>query len=347
MNTVGSIYSKVKITAVVSETKEAKTFELLPLDDWNAGYEAGQFITFVFAEGEKEDRRSYSFSSAPLLHEPMRVTVKRIANGEYSRRLIDHAKPGDILTTSGISGYFRLPGSYSQIDQFFFLAAGSGITPVYSLLKTILHTTALPVILIYSNRSENDTIFYNELLQLQQKFKDRLIIEYLYSHSWHVYKRRLSKSLLNTLLEQNNTPLQSTLFYMCGPANYMLMAEISLITAGVPKENIKKENFNTRKHIFKPQPPDINIHSAKVIINNAEYEFPVQYPDTILSAAKKLNIHLPYSCEAGNCGSCTATCISGKTWMAYNEVLTDSEIAKGKVLTCQAYPVEGDVVIRF
>jgi ring-1,2-phenylacetyl-CoA epoxidase subunit PaaE len=127
----------------------------------------------------------------------------------------------------------------------------------------------------------------------------------------------------------------------------MLMAGISLITAGVPEGNIKKENFNTRKHTIKPVPPDTAIHNVKLNINGSAYEFPVQYPDTILSAAKKLNIHLPYSCEAGNCGSCTATCIQGKTWMAYNEVLTDEEIQKGKVLTCQGYPIEGDIEIEF
>src|SRR5690242_15414795 len=89
MNIPASIYSNVKITAIISETDDAKTFELSPLNGWDALYEAGQFITLVFSKGKKEDRRSYSFSSAPILNEPMRITVKRIANGEYSRRLID------------------------------------------------------------------------------------------------------------------------------------------------------------------------------------------------------------------------------------------------------------------
>lgn len=347
MNASGSIYSSIRVTSVISETEDAKTFELTPLNNREMIYEAGQFITLVFSKKNKEDRRSYSFSSAPVLREPMRITVKRIANGEYSRQLIDHTKAGDILTTSGISGFFRLPQNYAGVDQFFFLAAGSGITPVFSLLKTVLHSTDAPVVLVYSNRSEKDTIFHKELMHLQQKFKSRFMIEFLYSHSWHTYKRRLSKALLNTLLENYNIPLAGTLFYLCGPANYMLMAEISLITAGVPKENIKKENFNTRKHLIKPVPPDSAAHQVKLAINNMHYEFTVQYPDTILATAKKLNIHLPYSCEAGNCGSCTATCISGKTWMAHNEVLTDDEIEKGKVLTCQGYPIDGDIILKF
>src|SRR5437868_6284695 len=111
MNRTNSIYHDVRITKIISETADTKTFELTPFGDWNPEYEAGQFITLVFKKKNREDRRSYSFSSAPLLQEPMRITVRRMPNGEYSRQLIDHAKVGDTLTTSGISGFFRLPGS--------------------------------------------------------------------------------------------------------------------------------------------------------------------------------------------------------------------------------------------
>lgn len=346
MNKENSIYRTYEVVKVISETDNAKSFELQPSDGTGINYEAGQFITLVFRKGEKEDRRSYSFSSAPALKEPMGITVKRVVNGEYSRQLLNRIKVGDILTSSGVAGFFRLPKEFSHVDQFVFLAAGSGITPAYSLLKTILYTSEAPIILFYSNHSERETIFHNELIELQKKFYQRLKIEFLYSHP-DKQRRRLSKLLLNSLLEKYKIPLTQSLFYLCGPADYMLMAGISLITAGVPEVNIKKENFNTRKHTIKPAPPDTEAHRVQLSINNSSYEFTIQYPDTILSAAKKLNIHLPYSCEAGNCGSCTATCVSGKTWMAYNEVLTDEEIVKGKVLTCQGYPVEGDIVIEY
>lgn len=341
-----SIYRSFIITSVIDETINARSFEIKPADNNPVTYEAGQFITLVFPKPGKEDRRSYSFSSAPALGEPMRITVKRIPNGEYSRQLFNNIKPGDTLISSGISGFFRLPARPGQIRQFVFLAAGSGITPVYSLLKTILHTTKLPVVLIYSNSSEEETIFHSELLELSSRFPQRLKIEFLFSQSEN-QRRRLSKFLLHALLEEHAIPLQETLFYVCGPSNYMLVVSISLITAGVPREHIRKENFNTRQHLIKPLPPDTDAHQVKVTINNTQYEFTVQYPDTILAAAKKLHIQLPYSCEAGNCGSCTATCIQGATWMAYNEVLMDDEIKKGKVLTCQGYPVGGDVVLLY
>lgn len=342
----GSIYKTYIIEAVIDETDNAKSFEIKPVSPQEVSYEAGQFITLAFRKGDKEERRSYSFSSTPQLNEPMRITVKRIPNGEYSRQMLGHLKAGDTLISSGISGFFKLPDDLDSYSQLVFLAAGSGITPVFSLIKTVLHTTEQPVKLFYSNSSKEDTIFYEELLGLESTFGDRLKVEFLFSQPDHE-RRRLSQFLLHGLLKKYDIPVRDTLFYLCGPVNYMLVASISLITAGVPDEHIRKENFNTRPHSFKPLPPDKEARIVRVAIGNVSHEFVSAYPDTILSAAKKQNIHLPYSCEAGNCGSCTATCVEGQTWMAYNEVLTDDEIKKGKVLTCQAYPVGGDVKLEY
>lgn len=346
MSNETSIYNRFIVSAIIPETGNAKTFEIEPVNGKQPEYVAGQFITLVFKKGDGENRRSYSFSSSPLLGEPMRITIKRVTNGEYSRQLLSRVKVGDLLTSSGIAGFFKLPEDLSQFKQLMFLAAGSGITPVFALLKTALHTTDLPITLLYSNSSKEDTIFYNELRSLQTEFADRFSVEFLFSQS-ETTKRRFSKFLLNELLEQHTIPLQKTLFFLCGPESYMLVAGISLITAGVPSSHIKKENFNTRQHVFKPVPPDTEPHKVCVLLNGNRFEFNMQYPDTILAAAKKQNIHLPYSCEAGNCGSCTATCVKGMTWMAYNEVLMDDEIAKGKVLTCQGFPVGGDVELEF
>lgn len=345
MQNEGTIYRSFIVTDLVRETENAKTFIIEPADKTPVVYEAGQFITLVFRKRDKEDRRSYSFSSAPALNEPLCITVKKVENGEYSRQLLHRIRPGDVLMSSGIAGFFRLPDQPGNVEQFVFLAAGSGITPVYSLLKTVLHTTDKPVLLIYSNSSAGDTIFHEGLLKLSGQFPQRFRIEFLFSQG--PVKRRLSKFLLHQLLEEYRIALSETLFYVCGPSIYMIVVSISLITVGVPEKNIRKENFNTRPHTFKPIPPDTDAHKVEVFVNNSRYEFISQYPDTILAAAKKQQIRLPYSCEAGNCGSCTATCTEGQTWMAYNEVLTDQEVRQGKVLTCQAFPVGGDVVLKF
>src|SRR5690606_27325482 len=133
-----------------------------------------------FKAGGEEVRRSYSISSAPSLNEPLRITVKRIANGEYSRWLIDKAKEGDMLLVAGISGFFTLPPFMIPGKPIVFFAAGSGITPVYALIKTILHHHAdVPVFLIYSNTAPETTIFYKELKLLENEFNERFRIHFL------------------------------------------------------------------------------------------------------------------------------------------------------------------------
>ena len=236
----------------------------------------------------------------------------------------------------------------ANLEQLFFLAAGSGIAPVYSLIRYALQKWSdVSITLIYSNRHEKDVIFFEALQSLQNQYTDRFNIEWLLSSNNNIYKARLSNYLLNILLRKYKAAANNTLFYMCGPFDYMLMIQITLLSYGVPIKNIYKEQFSTLPRIVKPVPPDTSKHNATIQIGNKEYELSVQYPSTILAAAKAQNIMLPYSCEAGRCGSCTAKCTIGNVWMAYNEVLTDDEIAKGRVLVCQAYPVGGDVVIEY
>lgn len=343
-----SIYNSVQVTRIIRETANAATFELQPLNGWQPVCYAGQFITLVFVRNGTEERRSYSLSSSPELNEPMRITIKRVENGMYSRHLLDHTREGDIFVTSGINGYFRLPEQPPADTQLFFLAAGSGITPIYSLIKTALYTTNLSITLIYSNRTEKETIFHTPLQLLQQTYQQRLHIELLQSEIQDVYKSRLSNWLLLQLIGKLvKTTLSNCLFYLCGPFEYMRTISITLLTEGVATAAIKKEDFSSVKPARKPQPPDTDAHQVHIHIAGQAYDVAVQYPNSILAAAKAKGISLPYSCEAGRCGSCTATCTSGDIWMAYNEVLMDDEIAKGRILTCQGYPVHGDAEIYF
>ena len=335
-----------KISHIIPETKDAKTFVLQPTDNTTPHYKAGQFVTLVFNTKFGEKRRSYSISSSPDLNESLSITVKKVENGEFSRYLIGHKKEGDILNSSGISGFFHLPDNIDNTDQFFFLAAGSGITPCYSIIKTLLTATTKNVVLIYSNRQQSDTIFYKQLQLLQQQYPRQFQICFLFSIHNDVYRSRLSNWLLQHLLKTYLlTEKARALFYLCGPFDYMQMVNITLLIEGIPSSNIRKENFNALPRKEQPAPPDKDAHVVTIHFENKSYQILVQYPDTILSAAKKMRIAIPYSCEAGRCGSCAATCIKGKIWMAYNEVLMDEEIVKGRILCCQAYPVDGEAEI--
>lgn len=339
-------FQKLTIKEIVKEAPGVRTFifennEQIP-------YHAGQFLTFVFEGISGEERRSYSICSSPDLKEPLSVSFKRVPNGKISRFLTDKIRKGDVLSVTGAAGQFVLPENISGYQQLFFFAAGIGITPVFSLIKTLLvKHPSIEVILIYSNTSPKTTVFYKELLELKKKHPGQFKLEFLFSSSPDLSKARLSKWLLPQLLEiYPNSDKSKQLFYTCGPFPYMRMVTITLIAEGYTAEQIKKENFDTQRPAFKIEPPDKEPHQVVLKADGKEFHFSCQYPQTILQAAKAQNIVLPYSCETGRCGSCILHCTSGKVWMSYNEVLTEKEIASGKVLTCTGYPIGGNVVLE-
>jgi ring-1,2-phenylacetyl-CoA epoxidase subunit PaaE len=335
------------IQKIIQETEEAVSFILSRTDGSPLLYKPGQFITLLFETAFGEKRRSYSFSSSPDLLEAPAITIKKISNGEFSRKLVDFAKPGDPLKASSINGLFTVPEILTGDKQFFFFAAGSGITPCFSIIKTLLYTTGFQVVLIYSNRSRAHTIFYNQLLELKSSFPNRFEIRFLFSELFDVYNSRLGKWLLPQLLEQyRKMDKNDLLFYVCGPWDYMQMVQLTLLSEDIPLHAIHKENFNAVPRLNKPKPPDTEPHQVTIQSGIGQSQFMVQYPDTILSVAKKNKIQIPYSCEAGRCGSCVAICTKGKVWMAYNEVLMDDEVAAGRFLCCQAYPVGGDIEVE-
>jgi ring-1,2-phenylacetyl-CoA epoxidase subunit PaaE len=335
------------IQEVKRESKDAVTLMLKRSDGLELRYEAGQFITLVFPTPFGEKRRSYSFSSAPSLGETPAITIKRVVTGEFSRKLVEQTRPGDRLQASAVSGLFKLTSNWKEISQHIFFAAGSGITPCFSLIKTILHDSSREVVLIYSNKNREQAIFHDKLIELQRAYPDRFQLRFLFSDLLDVFNSRLSKWLLPQLLEQYlKTDCQHIRCYLCGPWDYMRMVQLTLLAEGIPMQAIHKENFDTLPRLHKPAPPDKEAHEVLIREGETNYRLRVQYPQTILAAAKEKGIQIPFSCEAGRCGSCVATCTKGKVWMAYNEVLMDEEVSAGRFLSCQAYPVGGDIEIR-
>lgn len=347
MNEREKPYHRLRVKAIKEETKGFKTivFE----DGHNIWYKAGQYITLVRFEGVEEVRRSYSITSSPVLAEPLSIGVKRVENGVFSRQLIDRVQTGDELLSSGSGGFFVLPDATEHYLQLFFFAAGSGITPVLSLIKTALHAaTHYRIVLVYSSASVEKAVYLQELLTLQEQFADRFILETLFSNNADLSRARLHRDLLLWYREQFAGQEEgSTLYYICGPESYMRLCTYTLQEAGVNPARIRKENFyfsNVQKR--DASPPDKADHSALIRLGNDAYSIPVTYPDSILKAAKKQGLVLPYSCEAGRCGNCVAKCVSGTVWHSYNEVLTEKELGQGLVLTCVGHPVNGDVILQ-
>lgn len=344
-----SIFKPLIIKEIHEEIQDVNTFVLQETGAEKITYKAGQYLTLVDFDHHEEIRRSYSITSAPVLNEPLTIIVKRIENGAFSRRLLDFAKPGDTLLTSGSGGFFTLPDNIQNYRQVFFLAAGSGIAPIFSLLKSVLFSYPdVSAVLFYSNRSPEQTIFLKPLQHMEVAFAGRLKVEWIFSNvpdltQAHLYKERLQQFLHRYAA----APYHQILFYICGPESYMRMCTFSLQEEKVPRENIRKENFIAQKALpAKEIPPDRDMHRVTMHFHNEQYRLEVQYPDTILQAAKKQGIILPYSCETGRCGNCVARCLEGNVWLSYNEVLTEQELKQGLTLTCVGYPVQGDVVLE-
>lgn len=335
---------QLRITGVTQETTDTKSFTLQDIDG-NLHYEPGQFLTLLLP-GSPHVRRSYSLSSHPKVDDSLEVAVRRIANGQFSRWLFDYAQPGDIVQTIGASGFFTLPPDTSNVDLLF-LAAGSGITPIFSLIKEILLLRRQRVVLIYSNRSRESTIFSARLRQWQNQFPDNLVIEYLHSNAQNLLRARLNKSLLSQLIRNHFDGSRPVLAYLCGPHDYMQMATITLLAEGLTANNIRTELFFSGADKPTNRPPDEGPHTVTIHHQEKVFAVEVKYPNTILQSAKLKGIELPYSCEAGRCGTCAATCTKGEIWMSRNEVLLDSEIARGRVLTCTGYPINGSAELHF
>jgi ring-1,2-phenylacetyl-CoA epoxidase subunit PaaE len=182
---------------------------------------------------------------------------------------------------------------------------------------------------------------------LQKKFDKNFTIEFLFSRSRDVLRSRITPESLEVFMLKHNISFSAnTLYYVCGPGDYMRMITIRLISLGVNPGQIKKEIFHVQHPTIRPEPPDTNAHTVTLMRNNNNYRFTVQYPVTILQAAKLLNIPIPYSCESGQCGTCVARCLEGKVWMAQNEVLLEEEMQAGAVLTCTGFPIYGDVTLK-
>lgn len=338
------------ITAIISEAQDVKTFFLSPVDGATLPYKAGQFLTFLFSQSGQAHRRSYSLSSAPAASDPLAVTVKRVENGAHSRWLIDSAAVGNVLMCTGAAGLFTVPKAGIIYPQILFFAAGIGITPIYAIIKELLHTgNSAQIVLFYSSRSQQDTVFYKELVALESRYgPQRLLIEWRFSNAKNLLQARVSKPVFAALLQQYLTAAPAAvLCYICGPEDYRWLVQLLLEEAGVPAVQIRREIFVSGRMPLPSLPPDTAAHKVTLLVGGNRHEIVVQYPETILSAAKKSGIMLPYSCAAGRCASCICQCTSGEIWMAYNEVLTRLDTDNGLVLTCTGYPVHGDATLLF
>ena len=332
---------RLRVESMQWEMADAATFFFAEESGKKISYLAGQFITLVFTHHDEEIRRSYSLSSSP--DEPfLAITVKRIANGEISRYMLAKIKVGDILDAVEPAGRFTISDFDSEQELLFF-AGGSGITPIFAQLKYILNRAGQSKLtLIYSNQTAETVLFKQQLDKLASEHSERLKIIYLLSS----HGDRLNNVSAEALVKQYIGNLPKARFYVCGPFAYMRMIKLTLLFMGVDAGQIRKENFVLETLTVAETPVNYPPRSISIHYHGEVHNITVAENQSVLQAALQNNIALPYSCRAGICSACMAKCVSGKIEMAVNDVLTDSDLSLGWVLTCTGHPVSDEVVVE-
>lgn len=343
----------LQVKEIVKETPDCVTIYFWhPLSE-QIKYKAGQFITVIVPIDGKKVRRSYSMSTSPHTDTAIGITVKRVLGGLVSNYLNDHVKVGDFLEVVEPLGNFYVEPDADKTRHLVLFAAGSGITPILSIAKSILKMEPKSrVTLVYGNRTEESIIFKNKIEELEYTYKDRLIVHYILSQPsnlWVGQVGRISQGIGIRFMKDSYTNFSKDEFYLCGPEGMMEDIIKGLNIYNVSKSQIHRENFHAPMldEIYIQENDDsLKARKVKVIYDGDEYEFEVKPHETILEAALDIDIDLPYSCQAGMCTACMGKCVSGKVKMDEDEGLTEKEIQQGFMLTCVSHPLTDDVVIE-
>ncbi len=319
-------------------------------------YREGQNVTVKTHIDGTEIRRSYSICAAPHENE-LRIAVKKIDGGLFSVYANDNLKNGDQLDVLPPTGKFYSRDSGTTHANYLAIAAGSGITPVISIIKHTLHTQPTSnFTLIYGNRSRSSIIFFEVLEGIKNKYLDRFTLI-------HVLSRELTDAPVNygRIDAEKLQSLESVVrfqnfedVYLCGPEQMIFSSADFLEKKGLDKSKIHFELFTTpgqKTVAVSDVAAEINtsIESRITIrLDGRSMEFPLQYSgDSVLDAALKKGADLPYACKGGVCCSCRAKLVEGKVEMTVNYALEEEEVAEGFILTCQSHPRSEKVVIDF
>lgn len=343
---------KFKISDIILQPNNNISIQFEDLSGNFPTYKAGQFLTLSFLFGEREVRRSYSFSSSPVLEEPYEITVKRVDNGEISRLLHHKIRIGDLVDVMAPQGLFTYEAEENSTRTVMLFAAGVGITPLFSILKTALVAEKnTKIVLVYSNSSREQTIFYDELNQWKEKYPDRFHIEYIWSNTKNLVKARLNREYILELVKRYITAIDDAVFYTCGPLFYMDLCRFTLLGAGVPDEFIKRETFHfpeEEEDDDEKEEEEVDTTSYTIILRfqDQNYELKIPYNKTILDVGLEHKLRLPYSCKSGMCSTCISQVTEGAVRMDYNEVLTDREVENGRCLICTSHPVQEGTIVE-
>lgn len=341
----------LEIEKIVQETNNVTSLLLHAKEADQFNFSAGQFVTLLFDLDDEEIRRSFSISSSPLDLPQIRITIKKSEDGLASRHFLDEVKAGELIKAFHPTGNFTVKTDSDKKRSAVFIGAGSGITPLYSMIKTILAIEPQSKLaLIYGNRNESSIIFREEIDTLSKIYKDHFQIEHFLSrpqNSWSGHVGRITKeNLISTIKSLTKIDYQTAEYYLCGPEGMMQSAAFALNDLGIEHQHIHTENFDVKLLCETDRIEEIE-REVTIIFRDSEYKINVKPGESILLKALSLGLELPNSCQAGNCGTCRAKLLSGKIQLIEQTALSEEDIKNGYCLTCVGHPASDDVVILY
>ncbi|HVE54173.1 MAG TPA: 1,2-phenylacetyl-CoA epoxidase subunit PaaE [Ramlibacter sp.] len=354
------MFHELRVRAVQPDTPEAVIVSFEVPQDLQPvfGFTQGQYLTLRKEIGGQDLRRSYSIC-AGVDDGELRVGVRKVRGGVFSNWINEHLRPGDTVSVMAPQGRFFVPLEPQARRHHLGIAGGSGITPILSIMKTVLaREPASRFTLVYGNRKLRSTMFKEELEDLKDKYMTRLVLHHVLSDehtesdiNHGIIDRAKVAGFLQALVPAASVDHA----YVCGPFQMNDEAEAALLAAGVSEERIHIERFGIAQQagqvgavVHKSEPTDAARARVTIIRDGLRREIPfTREQPSILDAASAAGMEVPYSCTSGVCGTCRAKLVEGQVRMERNFALDKKEVAAGYILACQAHPTTEHVVLSF
>ena len=342
----------LKVSKLIKETPQSVSvfFEIPNKLASDFTFTAGQYLTLETEIDGKKVRRSYSISSTPHSGE-ISVVIKEVKDGAFSVFANNHLKLGDTLTVFPPEGRFVFQPKSEKANHYAAFAAGSGITPIMSILQTALEKEPQSTfLLVYGNKSPKDTIFLSQLNALKSLYPDRFLIEYVYSQTMEDEAQfgRIDAAIINYFLSNKYGQLTFDSYFLCGPETMIETVREILKSKEVPETKVHFELFTS------PDAVDLIIEATAegfttltITLDDEITTIVMPQNKAVLDVALEEGLDPPYSCQGGICSTCIGRITEGKAQMRKNQILTDSEVAEGLILTCQAHPTTSILKIDY
>ncbi len=349
---------KIKVKEIIKETADCVSVSFHIPDDLQSEFEykSGQYLALeTEIDGEKV-RRSYSLCSAPFEKE-WKVAIKKVANGKFSTYANETMTDGEELSIMSPTGGFALDPNKESENHYVAYGAGSGITPILSMIKTVMHEEPKSrFTLFYGNRNFDSIIFREEIEALKNVYLERLSVHHILSQEKlgsPLFFGRIDAQKCKKFGQVFYDPANVAGYYLCGPAQMIFAVKDQLIEQDVEADKIHFELFNTSDITIEKKAEKQSFDSSAesmvtLILDGESFDMPLDYGGaSILDAALAAGADLPYACKGGVCSTCKAKVTHGGTTMDINYALEPDEVEKGFVLTCQAHPRTEKVTVNF